>query len=532
MLRPQYFQILRRQQRRLLSSATSRKSGDAVSPRLINSSILLLSAVASGLAWSKYRNVDEQSATDSKGALIEKALAESTSTDTGDKHRIYDDFKDAAKAAFESGLPGYRDQVSIEHFAQANARLKQSEQSNVRDGVRLDTCAVPSNSICEDTFAYTGMDDLPSGDKQDGRPYSFAIFDGHAGHATSHVLKSALNNTVLNSITEISLAEDELRPQTAQIEEAIKNAFLLTDAVIMASAEAAMDSSLLPSTSSMTIEHLAPALSGSCALLALFDPVLSNLNVACVGDSRAVLGRADASGKYTAMPLSVDQTGFNPAEVARVNAQHPGEENIFNEESGRLFGLAVSRAFGDARWKWSDERMLRAKNDSWGHGPRPNNVVKTPPYLTAEPEVTTTNINDDKTHPDFLIMASDGFWDHMSNDNAVLCVQKWIEAKKSGAIKQGSSTDSGLSDLGAEVKQGSSLDQGLYRNDDHDGDLEWKIKPEYFVAEDDNCATHLIRNVLGGSRRSLFSGLLTLAPPFSRDVRDDITIHVVFFGNI
>jgi pyruvate dehydrogenase phosphatase len=66
-----------------------------------------------------------------------------------------------------------------------------------------------------------------------------------------------------------------------------------------------------------------------------------------------VLGRADESGEYIAVPLSVDQTGFNPLEVARVNSEHPSEEGIINEKTGRIHGLAVTRAFGDARWKWT-----------------------------------------------------------------------------------------------------------------------------------------------------------------------------------
>lgn len=39
-----------------------------------------------------------------------------------------------------------------------------------------------------------------------------------------------------------------------------------------------------------------------------------------------------------------------------------------------------------------------------------------------------------------------------------------------------------------------------------------------------------VKNALGGKRRNLFRGIMSVQPPLSRDVRDDITVHVVFFG--
>ncbi len=47
--------------------------------------------------------------------------------------------------------------------------------------------------------------------------------------------------------------------------------------------------------------------------------------------------------------------------------------------------------------------------------------------------------------------------------------------------------------------------------------------------QDDNAAVHLIRNALGGAHHDLVSGLLTFKQPFAREVRDDITVQVVFF---
>ena len=156
--------------------------------------------------------------------------------------------------------------------------------------------------------------------------------------------------------------------------------------------------------------------------------------------------------------------------------------------------------------------------------------MKTPPYLTALPDVKEIKVKDDQSRPDFLIMASDGFWDIFSNEDAVLCVQKWIEARRKGTLD---TFDQSVGDtqLVAEVKQGAKLKQDLFKSDDSNT-LEWKVKPEHFVVEDSNCATHLLKNALGGKRRSLFLGLMGLQPPLSRDVRDDITIQVLFFGKV
>lgn len=174
--------------------------------------------------------------------------------------------------------------------------------------------------------------------------------------------------------------------------------------------------------------------------------------------------------------------------------------------------------------------MLDAQKRFWAHGPRPNKVIQSPPYLSAIPDVKEIKIQEDQSHPDFLIMASDGFWDIFSNEDAVLCVQKWMKAKKNGSLDRFDQTV-GEAELRAEIKKGSKLEQDLHPGET-DGQMGWKIKPEHFAVEDPNCATHLLRNALGGKRRSLFCGVLQLSPPLSRDVRDDISIHVVFFGKV
>ena len=287
-----------------------------------------------------------------------------------------------------------------------------------------------------------------------------------------------------------------------------------------------------PAASASAIQALTPAFSGSCALMAAFDPLTSKLRVACTGDSRAVLGRWDPQErKYVCHPLSVDQTGFNELEVARITAEHPNEPDIIDPKSGRLLGIAVTRAFGDHRWKWDSEFITQLQYKFWGTAPRPGNL--TPPYMTAEPVVTETDVvctdaKDSTTKSDFMIMASDGLWDRMSSEHAVECVQLWLEAKARG---NGSVVADPLRKAPV-FPERWQLDPGVTFDVEQRKGIRWKATPEYFTFEDDNAAVCLAKNAMGGSRKGLLIGVLSVPNPQSRDAVDDTTIMVVFFDKV
>lgn len=335
----------------------------------------------------------------------------------------------------------------------------------------------------------------------------------------------------------------------------LSRTFTSFDDTLHATALAAVrDPSARPGSAAV-IAAIAPAVAGSCALLAMYDPARSTIRVACVGDSRAVLGRANdtssssttssSSSLYTAHPLSVDQTGFNPAERARILTAHPGEDEevLLNPSTGRLLGLAVTRAFGDHRWKWPDADIRAAQTKYWASEPRPK--AFTPPYLTAEPAVSEAHVQvgssaaGRRRRGDFLILASDGFWEHVSSEDAVDCVARWVEARRastvmSGGVVGGSSGGGSHRAVSEAMEQSKNrlaheaegfwLEDGKY--------VDWNATPEHFVVEDDNAATHLVRNAFGGSRRGLFCGIMATYPPMCRNVRDDTTVQVIFFGDV
>ena len=90
-----------------------------------------------------------------------------------------------------------------------------------------------------------------------------------------------------------------------------------------------------------------------------------------------------------------NQTGQNRDEVARLHTDHPDGPKFLKD--GRVLGLAVTQVFGDSRWKWSRRVQEEAQR--------------------RLPVVTTAKIEPESG--DFLTMASDNLWDHLTNEQAV-----------------------------------------------------------------------------------------------------------------
>lgn len=371
---------------------------------------------------------------------------------------------------------------------------------NVAGVKRYDGTQLASNSPCEDRFVHGK---LPSPWNDGSQWMAWALFDGHAGSQTADLLEKQLLPFVRDSLTQVKPPSNEESVSEELVQNAITKGFMDLDDSIM---NTAVDASQSKEPLREKVKKLAPAYAGSCALLSLYDSVTSTLHVACTGDSRAVLGQKGPDGKWEAVPLSVDQTGYNEEEVARISKEHPGEENVVKD--GRVLGMAVSRAFGDSRWKWALDFQRDMKRRFNGPGPlTPRYDVQTPPYLTAEPVVTSTKIGAAQK-PSFLIMATDGLWDMLSSQQAVDLVGKWVESEASKPAPTYKPLDFG------------QLEGGV---DD-------RFVEERTIVQDDNAAVHLVRNSLGGNHNELITGRLAFSAPFSRNVRDDITVQVVFFN--
>ncbi|KAJ9141818.1 Protein phosphatase 2C [Pleurostoma richardsiae] len=415
---------------------------------------------------------------------------------------------------------------------QATQKLRKNEESyfvNRGQGVvRYDLVQLPSNDPIEDDHAEQIVE-VPG--KDGNKDWMFwGVFDGHSGWTTSAMLRQTLINFVARELNETYKANSAI-PSPDAIEAAIKTGFTrLDDEIVHHSVEKVLKSN----SKTIAAELLAPALSGSCALLSFYDSRSDLLRVACTGDSRAVLGRRTDSGKWTATRLSQDQTGSNKDEVARIRKLHPGEEHVIR--NGRVLGgLEPTRAFGDASYKWSREISDRLRQSFFGRSQSP--LLKTPPYVTAEPVVTTTKIEPAKG--DFVVMATDGLWEMLTDEEVVGLVGKWIETQAS--TSSNSQFDSVWSKIFGSRKPGNGLpvEVGKGPAGDDGGKTpfrleQWGVSPDAkdrFAVKDKNVATHLVRNALGGKNEEQVCALLTLPSPYSRRYRDDLTVQVIFFGH-
>ena len=415
---------------------------------------------------------------------------------------------------------------------QATQKLRKNEQSYLvgrgRGVVRYDMVQIPSNNPIEDDHAEKivevpqSVTPPPAGSASSDWMF-WGVFDGHAGWTTSAKLRQVLISYVareLNSTYKSALADPSLTVPTPQsIDTAIKRGFLALDHEIVHASVNKITTNTKQKAAAAEI--LAPALSGACALLSFYDSSSKLFRVACTGDSRAVLGRKNsATGKWTATPLSEDQTGGTPSEMTRLRAEHPGEEHVVHR--GRILGgLEPSRAFGDAGYKWSREVQMRMKKFFFGKTPPP--LLKTPPYVTAEPIVTTTKV--DPGQGDFVVLATDGLWEMLTNEEVVGLVGQWLEDQSSGS--GGSATSWAKSFFSSQSKKlpvEKPMTAAIEGGEGQRAPLrqtQWDVKTtdERFVVEDKNVATHLVRNALGGRDRDMVCGLLTLVSPYARRYR-------------
>lgn len=445
---------------------------------------------------------------------------------------------------------------------QATERLRKNEQSYLvgrgRGVVRYDVVQLPSNDPIEDDHDEKIVE-VPSSvaATENGAPSSdwmfWGVFDGHSGWTTSAKLRQVLISFAARELNQtykaaLSNAKSPF-PDPSSIDAALKSAFVKLDNEICIDS---VDRVFKNPSKRLGAELLAPALSGSCALLSFYDSRSKMFRVACTGDSRAVLGRKNTkTGKWFATPLSEDQTGSNPNEEARMRAEHPGEEYVIHR--GRVLGnLEPTRAFGDAAYKWSKEVQEQIRNKFFGRSV--NSLLKTPPYVTAEPVVTSTQIEPGKG--DFVVLATDGLWEMLTNEEVVGLVGQWVEAQNNGSSPAKSSGTAWLTSWFSSpstpnalpVEKGGNMDKSgrvtppssspKDKNGKADAPIrqqQWQIpdpqSADRFVVEDKNAATHLVRNALGGKDKDMICALLTLPSPYSRRYRDDLTVEVIFFGD-
>lgn len=420
------------------------------------------------------------------------------------------------------------DSIMLLNDSEVNARLMDRQESylvNRGKGIlRYDISQLPSNNPIEDNHVeqvVTVPSDSVLGQNQEDL-YFFGIFDGHSGAFTSSRLARDLVQYVAHQLGQVYAQGVDVLTSSGKVDSAIEQGFLnLDNDIVHGSLQ-----SLFLSPSKETMIAALPAISGSCALLSMYNSADSSLKVALSGDSRALLCGLDNENRWIVKSLSTDQTGDNPSEVERVRSEHPDEPNAVR--NGRILGsLQPSRAFGDYRYKVKDidgktlselPEHLRIYFRS-----KPRDFL-TPPYVTAKPEITTTRI---EPNTKFMVIGSDGLFELLSNEEVTGLVVRWMESNMVPKVPCDSPRGK-LPDVRDISTDSESMRPAFrYKQYGHRG----KNTAEYLL-EDKNVATHLIRNALSsGGSKEYVSTLVSIPSSLSRKYRDDLTVTVVFFGD-
>ncbi|CAN1775614.1 Probable protein phosphatase 2C 38 [Linum perenne] len=240
---------------------------------------------------------------------------------------------------------------------------------------------IQANGVLED---YSQLESGPNGT-------FVGVYDGHAGHQASQFISNNLFFNLKN------LASEHGGEVTESI---LKKAFSATEEGFLSVVKKQW----------MSTPEIASA--GSCCLAGVFCNGM--LYVANAGDSRAVLGRVERGDRRVSAVQLSNEHNVNVESVREeLRCLHPDDSQVvvLKHKSWRVRGLIqVSRSIGDVYLKKAEfqrEPLLPKFR-----------LSKTfeKPILNSEPEVTIHMLDQ---QDQFVIFASDGLWEHLSNQEAV-----------------------------------------------------------------------------------------------------------------
>lgn len=311
-----------------------------------------------------------------------------------------------------------------------------------------------------------------------------------------------------------------------EFDKAIRRAFNDVDHTII---DDARDLAFSSPSKALNAFPLASAMSGCTAMLAFYDDGTRILKIANIGDNRAVLGRRavkeDGTYYLEVEVLTSEHTSTNPSERTRLDDTFSAEEaSIIQNHIGR----DVTRAFGLAMCKWSQEVQERIHKEYMGDpplrglssAPNSDSETRSQPYIVAEPEITTVQVGPD----DVLIMANKGLWNSLTSEEAVGLIGIWLiqgNYRLNTPITEPTEENFVTREmLPVDLPDGSEDTTTWYKR--------WNL-PKKFICVDSNAGAHLVRNALGGAHREFTEGLLMVPYPFCANNRDELAVTVMFF---
>ena len=232
------------------------------------------------------------------------------------------------------------------------------------------------------------------------------VFDGHGGWQVSEFVSENIVDVLTRHLSALQGRDDEV-----SVSDALRAAYAELEARYLHGVQ-----------KSFEYGFGAVAKVGCCALVVV--RVGDRLNIANTGDCRAVLGStiADSAGLDTmkAVRLTRDHNAREPLEVLRLQAEHPGEPlssliRCKNPHACYVKGrLQLTRALGDAYLKYPHFNAPPGSHRDRGRHIAP---PYTPPYVGAVPQVNHITLT--PTRDKFVVVASDGVWDYLSDQDAV-----------------------------------------------------------------------------------------------------------------
>ncbi|KAL0344596.1 UNVERIFIED_CONTAM: putative protein phosphatase 2C 38 [Sesamum radiatum] len=253
---------------------------------------------------------------------------------------------------------------------------------------------IQANNLLED---YSQLESGPLSLLDSGPCGTFiGVYDGHGGPETSRFV----NETLFANLKKFASEHKEISANV------IKKAFLATEEEFLSVVRQKWH--IMPQIASV----------GTCCLVG----VICNgfLYIANAGDSRVVLGREDkAVGAVTAIQLSTEHNANIESVRDELRALHPNDSRIvvLKHKVWRVKGIIqVSRSIGDAYLKRSEfnkEPLLQKFRLS---------EPFSKPILSAEPSIFVHRLS---PRDQFLIFASDGLWEHLTNQEAVDIVNSY-----------------------------------------------------------------------------------------------------------
>ncbi|XP_076894955.1 putative protein phosphatase 2C 60 [Bidens hawaiensis] len=165
---------------------------------------------------------------------------------------------------------------------------------------------------------------------------------------------------------------------------------------------------------------------GSCCLVGVVCG--GTLYIANLGDSRVVLGKLmKATGETVAAQLSTEHNACIESVRQELHSAHPDDSQIvvLKHNVWRVKGLIqISRSIGDVYLKKAEYNRAPLYARFRLREPFKN------PILSSDPSVSVHEL---QPHDQFIIFASDGLWEHLTNQEAVDIVQNH---PRSGSAKR------------------------------------------------------------------------------------------------